>query len=144
MIRGTNQPFTSSTAVIVAVVCIVIVSYGCTNGTSKLTEFQRVKSGMLEVVLLSPRDGLRHGKDDFIIEFRSPDGALVDVGDVRANASMPMPGAPMFGTIDVKRTGVAGRYAADGQFDMAGTWRLTIEWQGSAGPGSVSFSGTVQ
>jgi len=144
MNRRRQQPSPSSTATIVAAVCIAIGASGCARGASKLTELQRVKSGMLEVVLLSPRDGLRHGKDDFIIEFRSPDGALVDAGDVRANASMPMPGAPMFGTIDVKRTGVAGRYAADGQFDMAGTWRLTIEWQGSAGPGSVSFSGTVQ
>jgi hypothetical protein len=96
-------------------------------------------------VVLSTHDALRHGKDAFVIEFRSAaDGRLVDVGDVRASATMPMPGMPMFGSIDVKRTDVAGRYAADGQFDMAGTWRMTVQWQGAAGQGSVTFSGTVQ
>ena len=36
-----------------------------------LTELQRVKAGALDVVLLSPHDALRHGKDTFVIEFRS-------------------------------------------------------------------------
>ena len=57
---------------------------------------------------------------------------------------MPMPGMPMFGTIDVQRTDVPGRYAATGEFAMAGTWRMTIEWDGPQGRGSVTFSGSVQ
>jgi YtkA-like len=114
------------------------------GGQAPLTELQRVKSGALDVVLLSPHDGLRHGKDTFAIEFRS-NGSLMDAGTVRANATMPMPGSPMFGSIDVSRTDVAGRYTASGQFDMAGTWRLTIDWDGgAAGKGSVTFAGTVQ
>jgi hypothetical protein len=116
----------------------------CGPGTpATLTELQRIKSGMLDVVLLSSRDALRHGKDDFVVEFRSNE-RLVDVGDVRVTASMPMPGAAMFANIDVQRTEVPGRYAATGQFDMAGTWRLTLAWDGSQGKGSVAFSGTVQ
>jgi hypothetical protein len=116
---------------------------GC-GGAATLTELQRIKSGMLDVVILSPRDAIRHGKDDFVVEFRSPNGALVDVGDVRATASMPMAGSPMFGSIAVQRSDVPGRYRADGEFSMAGTWRLGIEWDGQAGKGSVTFSGTVQ
>src|SRR5215510_4951006 len=110
-------------------------------GGAQLTELQRVKSGQREVVLLSPRDAIRHGQDSFVIEFRSANGALVDVGDVKASATMPMPGSPMFGTIDVKRSEVPGRYAADAKFDMAGTWRTTIQWTGSSVPGSIVFSG---
>ena len=134
-----------SALILVAAACMATVSCGRTNDAAKLTELQRLKSGMMDVVLLSPRGGLHHGKDTFIIEFRSTsDGGLVDVGDVRGSATMPMPGMPMLGTIQVKRGEVAGRYAADGQFDMAGTWRMTIQWQGSAGQASVTFSGTVQ
>ena len=103
---------------------------GCGGGAAALTELQRVRSGGLDVVVLSPRGGLRHGKDDFVIEFRSAEGSLVDVGDVRASASMPMPGMPMFGSLAVQRTDVPGRYRAEGDFSMAGTWRLTIEWEG--------------
>ena len=50
----------------------------------------------------------------------------------------------MFGSIDVQRTEVRGRYLANGQFDMAGTWRMTVGWDGPAGKGSVTFSGSVQ
>lgn len=79
------------------------------------------------------------------MEFRSaPDGRLMDVGDVRATASMPMAGMPMFGSVEVRRTDVAGRYAADGDFGMAGTWRMTVQWAGSTGEGSVSFAAAVQ
>src|SRR5439155_6334748 len=116
---------------------------GCSGRATTLTELQKVKSGMVDVVLLSPHEALQHGKDDFVLEFRSADGTLVDVGDVRANANMPMPGMPMFGSINVRKTDTPGRYAANGEFSMAGTWRVTVEWVGPAGPGSVNFSGTV-
>jgi hypothetical protein len=120
-------------------------SCGGANDVAGLTELQRLKSGALDIVLLSRHGALRHGKDSFVIEFRSmADGKLVDVGDVRGSASMPMPGMPMFGSIDVRRTAVAGRYAADGQFEMAGTWRMTIEWQGPEGRNAVTFAGAVQ
>src|SRR5262245_48193795 len=128
----------------VCAVLLIVTACAACRSADKLTELQRVKSGMYDVVLLSPHEALRHGKDTFVIEFRSAGGDLVDVGDVRGSATMPMPGAPMFGTIDVKRTDVPGRYTADGQFDMAGTWRLTIEWKSASGTGSVSFAGTVQ
>jgi YtkA-like len=124
---------------------VVLLSIGCGRGQTTLTEVQRVRSGAIDVVLLSPHDLLRHGKDWFVIEFRSASGGtLVDVGDVRASATMPMPGAPMFGSIDVKRSAEPGRYTADAQLDMAGTWRMTIQWQTQQGPESVMFSGTVQ
>lgn len=116
---------------------------GCGSGGT-LTELQRVKSGSLDVVLLSRQDALRHGKDSFVIEFRSSSGELTDVGTVRGSANMPMAGMPMLGTMDITRTEVAGRYAATGEFSMAGTWRLTLEWDGPAWKGSVTFPGTVQ
>jgi hypothetical protein len=114
-------------------------------GGAQLAELQRAKSGQLDVVLLSSHDGIMHGQDSFVIEFRSADGALVDVGDVKASATMPMPGSPMFGNVEVKRTSVAGRYSAEAKFDMAGTWRATIQWIGpSSQPASVTFSANVQ
>lgn len=128
-------------------IVVAAMAAGCAraNDTTHMTELQRVKSGALEIVLLADHDALRHGKDTFVIDFTSTSGGnLVDVGTVRATANMPMPGMAMFGNIDVQRTGVAGRYTATGQFDMAGTWRMTLEWDGPAGTGSLAFSGTVQ
>jgi hypothetical protein len=127
------------------VVAVATIACGRPNDATNLTELQRLRYGTMDIVLLSARDGLRHGTNTLIIEFRSmPAGTLIDVGTVRASATMPMPGMPMFGSIEIKRTDVAGRYAASGEFAMAGSWRITIEWDGSAGHGSVAFSGTVQ
>ena len=114
----------------------------CGNGT-QLTELQRVRSGMVEIVLLSPSDALRHGKDTFFIELRSTEGgALIDGGNMRVQAGMMMSGVPMFGTVDVKRTDVPGRYEANADLSMAGRWRITVEWDGPP-QNSVSFSGSV-
>jgi hypothetical protein len=128
-------------------VIFMMAAAGCGGATdpTKMTELQRVRSGSVDVLLLSPRDALRHGKDGFLIEFRgASDGNLVDVGNVRATANMPMPGMAMFANIDVQPTGVPGRYSANSEFEMAGTWRMAIEWDGPGGKGSVAFSGTVQ
>lgn len=127
-----------------AVALSVAMAIACGQASNaKLMELQRVRSGSLDVVVLSANDALRHGRDTFVIEFRSPDGMLVDVGEVRGSATMPMPSMPMFGSMAIKRSDVAGRYAVDGQFEMAGSWRITIEWQ-SPSKGSVTFSGTVR
>jgi YtkA-like protein len=125
---------------------ICTASAACSRSAeTTLTELQRQREGAVDVVLLSARNGLRHGGDTFMVEFRSvSSGTLVDVGTVRGSANMPMAGMPMPGMIDVARTDVAGRYQATGDLSMAGTWRLTIDWEGPAGRGSVTFPASVQ
>jgi hypothetical protein len=113
-------------------------------GGAGLKEMQRVKGGDLDIVLLSDDGSLNRGKDDFVIEFRKPDGALVDAGTVTAAANMPMPGMTMPGSVQVERGDVPGRYRATGDFGMAGAWQMKVDWNGPAGQGSVSFDGTVQ
>lgn len=124
---------------------LTLMLVACNAGTgTKLSEIQRVRSGMLDVVVLSPHEALKQ-KDSVTIEFRSTsNGNLVDVGDVKGSASMSMSGTPMLGSVDIKRGDQPGRYTADMQLDMAGTWRLSLEWKGPAGQGSTSFSSSVQ
>ena len=122
-----------------------VLAAGCGGRAgAPLTQLESVKAGALQVVLLADHEALRHGKDTFILEFRSESGALIDVGAVKAGATMSMAGMPMFGTIDVTRTDVPGRYSATGEFSMAGRWRIAVEWDGPQGRGQVSFSGSVQ
>ena len=123
---------------------IVGLCAGCRN-ERQLKEIQRVRTGDMDVVLLSG-DGTLHQKDPFTIEFRSGSSAnLIDVGAVTADATMPMPGmAPMFGNVRVRAAEVKGRYVATGGFDMAGGWRIALRWDGPGGKGSISFPGTVQ
>ena len=109
-----------------------------------LKELQRVKAGNLDVVLLSASDAITHGKDTFVLEFREG-GNLRDVGAVKANATMPMAGMPpMFGTLELKPSGVPGRYQVASDLGMAGTWQINVEWQGQAGNGSTTLRGAVR
>ncbi|ODS53443.1 MAG: hypothetical protein ABS36_12405 [Acidobacteria bacterium SCN 69-37] len=105
---------------------------------------QTVRSGDVDIVLLSPTGTLRSGRNTFTIEFRSPSGDLLDVGTVRLAANMPMPGMVMPGNVQVNPAGVAGRYTATAEFGMAGAWQMSIEWNGPAGQGSANFEGAVQ
>jgi len=132
----------SSKGILIMGVIVLVVNAACQRA-AKLTEVQRVNSGAVNVVLLS-RDGALHQKDPFTIEFRSASGELVNVGIVRASANMPMPGMPMFGTIEVQSADVPGRYTARGNLEMTGGWRIALQWEGPAGRGSVNFTGTVQ
>lgn len=111
---------------------------------SDLIELQRVQSGDLEVVLLSNDGTLSHDADTLTVEFRRGDD-LVDVGTVKAAATMPMAGLPeMQGSVFLERGDVPGRYNAETDLSMSGGWNLKIEWDGLAGTGSASFSATVE
>ena len=110
------------------------------------TDLARVRSGDLDVVLLARNAALAKGKDTATIEFRAASGgSLVDVGAVKAGATMPMPGmAPMFSPVAVEPASAPGRYLATSDLGMAGEWRLIVEWDGPAGRGSVTFPPAVQ
>ena len=103
-----------------------------------------VKSGDLDIVLLSPSGVLRGGRNSFTIEFRSLKGQLVDVGMVRAAANMTMPGMAMSGNLQLQPGDVPGRYTATAEFGMPGAWEMRVEWDGPAGRGSTTFEGHVQ
>jgi len=106
---------------------------------------QTVKSGELAITLSNPAGELRQGANDFRIEFRSArTNARVNVGDVRLNAAMMMPGMAMTGTTTVTPGDRPGVYEAKGDFAMSGSWDMTLEWDGPAGRGSAAFKGSVQ
>ena len=130
-----------------AVACVGFLVAGCGQGNRDdpaLKELQKVKSGDLDVVLLSQADALTHGRDAFVLEFRSG-GSLRDVGAVKANATMPMAGMPpMFGTLELQPSGTPGRYLVNSNFGMAGTWQINVEWEGQTGKGSTTLRGAVR
>ena len=142
--RSTMSGIFSTQLVAALALLLTVVALGCGGAAeADMVELQRLKSGDMDVVVLAPQDGLKNGSSEFLIEFRS-NGTLTDVGDVRASSTMPMPGMPMFGSIDVQHTDVTGRYRAKSEFSMAGTWQIAIEWNGPEGRRSVSFSSSVQ
>jgi Cu(I)/Ag(I) efflux system membrane protein CusA/SilA len=108
------------------------------------TVVQSVAAGDVKIILRSATGSLRRGRNSFTIEFRSSSGDLLDVGTVRASGNMTMPGMAMSGNLQVEPSGVPGRYRATAEFGMAGTWQMTVDWDGPAGRGSSNFQGAVQ
>ena len=56
----------------------------------------------------------------------------------------PQPGMVTPGNVQVQPSGVPGRFAATAEFGMAGSWPISVEWNGPAGSGSANFHGSVQ
>ena len=129
---------------LVVLIAVVVATASCSSPAgSDQIELQRARSGDLDVVLLSSDGSVTHGKDAFTIEFRRGD-TLVDVGTLKAAATMPMAGmAPMMGSVFIERGDAPGRYTADTDLGMSGGWQLKLEWDGPAGKGGASFNATV-
>ena len=132
----------------IVMVLLIVGGAACRSSESaaQSSEVARARSGDIDVVLLSEGPAIKQGKDSATIEFRrASDGSLVDVGTVKAGATMTMAGmAPMVGAVEIEPGNAPGRYTAASNLTMAGEWRWSIEWNGPAGAGSASFSPMVQ
>ena len=97
-------------------------------------------------ITLSNADGaLRQGSNaSGSSSVRQQTNELVDVGTVQLGAAMTMPGMVMTSPITIAPAGQPGVYDATGEFSMAGSWQMTLEWNGPAGRGSAAFDGDVQ
>ena len=129
---------------IAAIALLSLVSCrGPATTPSDMIELQRVRSNGVDVVLLSNDGTLSHGKDTFTVEFRRGD-QLVDVGTVKAGATMPMAGLPdMLGSVFLEPGDAPGRYTAETDLGMSGGWKLKLDWDGPAGRGTAAFDVTL-
>ena len=118
--------------------------YTTSIGTG-LTELQRVQSGNIEVVLLAPTDALKQTRNYATLAFRTgTDRHLVDVGMVKVRTTMTMEGQPMDGYVTEVNRVDTGRYEVQMVMAMTGTWRIGVDWDGAAGPGSAMFEAVVR
>ena len=89
-------------------------------------------------------DGLRLTNNDVTIEFLDASTSKpVDVGIVRFELNMDMPGMVMNSGSTIAPTGEPGRYRAKIKPDMAGDWTAKLNFDGPRGKGSLSFTVTV-
>src|SRR6266404_5970836 len=95
----------------------------------------------LTVTLIHPKGQLEHAMNEIIIEFRdTASGQLVDVGSVKFDLDMNMPGMVMHSGATIEPTGTPGQFRAKIKPDMAGDWMATLAYDGPRGNGKVSFS----
>ncbi len=87
---------------------------------------------------------LRNGPSELMIEFRDANGQLVDVGDVKFEANMNMPGMQMHAGATIEHTKIPGRYRAKIKPDMAGDWMANLSFNGPHGGGQTTLSLNVK
>jgi hypothetical protein len=98
----------------------------------------------LTVKLSSSNGQLKNGDNDVLIEFRDAKNQLVDVGDVKMEANMNMPGMQMHEGYRIQRSGTPGQYRGKIKPGMAGDWTAKLSYEGSRGSGQTSFNLNVK
>jgi Cu(I)/Ag(I) efflux system membrane protein CusA/SilA len=95
----------------------------------------------LEVSLYGPANGLRKADDEVILVFReTASRKAVDVGTVRFDLDMNMPGMVMHSGSTVTPGAKPGYYRAKVRPEMAGDWTAKLDYTGPRGRGDVRFT----
>ena len=116
-------------------------SAGAVSGAPFAT--QRVKD--LTVNFIHPQGQLEKQMNEILIEFRdSASGELVEVGTVKFDLDMNMPGMVMHSGATMTPAGTPGQYRAQVKPGMGGDWTATLHYEGPHGAGSTSFSVNVK
>jgi hypothetical protein len=87
---------------------------------------------------------LHNGQSEVLVRFVDANGQPKDVGEVRSNLAMNMPGMVMNSGSDITKTSTAGIYRAKLQPEMGGDWVLKLSWQGLAGEGQAEIPVNVK
>jgi YtkA-like protein len=103
---------------------------------------QRAKD--VTVTLLNESGRWKVGRNDFVLEFTSPDKKPVEVSKATVSTSMPMPGmAPMIAGAKLEPDG-PGRYRGTISFLDAGERQVTVSWESTIGRSSTRFNVPVR
>jgi hypothetical protein len=87
---------------------------------------------------------LHNGPSEVVARFTDSNGQPKDVGEVKTDLNMNMPGMVMNSGGDVSKTGTPGVYRVKLQPQMGGDWVMKLSWQGPAGEGKAEIPITVK
>jgi YtkA-like len=95
-------------------------------------------------LIVSLYGDLHNGQSEVLVRFTDSSGQPKDVGEVKTDLSMNMPGMVMHSGSDVTKTNQPGVYRAKLQPQMGGDWAVKLSWQGPAGEGQVEIPVNVK
>ena len=100
------------------------------------------RSGELTITLSNATGELKRGENDLMIAFTDASSRPVDVGAASLNIHMAAMGtmAEMNDKARLTTTDTPGKYRAQVNIEMAGTWETHVKYQGAHGSGRVSMS----
>ena len=99
----------------------------------------------LTVNFYHPQGGLKFAINEVTIEFHdAKTNEPVDVGTLKFDLDMNMPGMVMHSGSTITPAGGPGRYRAKIKPDMAGDWTAQLHYDGPRGQGDLSFTVNVK
>jgi hypothetical protein len=116
---------------------------GCSNQSpSSDGVIKTAKAGDMTIYLASPTGNLKNGENDITLTFADEVGNPVDVGSASLAFHMPAMGAmaEMNNRATLTTTETPGRYRAQVNIEMPGTWEARIAYEGSRGKGQATMS----
>ena len=116
-------------------------NFASRNGTG--TPFATQSVNDLTVKLSSSNGQLKNGDNDVLIEFRDSRGQLIEVGNVKFEINMNMPGMQMHEGVMAQRAGTAGRYRAEVKVGMAGDWTAKLSYEARAAANKPPSTSTL-
>ncbi len=128
-----------------AIFTITLITAAC-GGDPGSKVIKSTKAGDMTVTLMSASGDLKNGENDLILSFADASGNPVDVGAASLNFHMPTMGtmAEMNGRATLTTTESPGRYRAQVDIEMKGTWEAQIKYEGPHGSGQANMSVTAK
>lgn len=130
----------------ILIFALALVAAACGKSGSSGDEkiIKSAQAGDMTVRLSSATGNLKNGENDLMITFIDATGKAVDVGAASLNFHMAGMGtmAEMNDKATLTTTETPGRYRAQVNIQMAGTWEAQVKYQGTHGTGQTSM--TVQ
>ncbi len=113
---------------------------GSSSGGDKV--IKSAKSGDMTITLSSSTGELKNGENELTLSLTDASGKTVDVGAASLNFHMAAMGsmAEMNDRATLTTTDTPGKYRAQVNIEMAGTWEAQVKYQGQHGAGQVSMS----
>src|SRR5436853_112833 len=133
------------TMVVIALAALTLNACGGGGGTSNNEKtIKSTKAENLTITLASPTGQLKAGENDLTLSFTDASGKTVDAGAVSLKFHMPAMGsmAEMNDLARLTTTSIPGRYRANVDIEVNGTWEAVINYEGPQGNGRASM--TVQ
>jgi len=129
----------------IALLCIVSV-IACKGGAIGETPIKTTKAGDMTVTLASRGGELKSGETELFIAFTDAAGNPVDVGAASLVFHMAGMGTmpEMNDKAQLTTTETPGRYRAQANIQMSGTWEAQVAYQGSQGTGQATMTVSVK
>ncbi len=132
--------------VVLILMFALTLNAACSKSDSPSGEktIKSAKAGEMTATLSSATGTLKKGDNELMLTFTDATGQPVDVGAASLNIHMAAMGtmAEMNNKATLTTTETPGKYRAQVNLEMGGTWEAQIKYQGAHGAGQTSM--TVQ